>query len=201
MHLGHETTTKDPLEVVVRAVIPVRVAVCPDPAAVRIPVRIPVLLAIVIAVPVDGPVHGPVEVAVAAGLLHLAVGCGADVGVARLEAAGGAGVAGAHGGEEVDVEGEDVEGEDEGDGPLEHGGGVGGLLEVAGGEGDGEDDLDDDEGELDVEGYAEDAVGGIVCLRDDLLLVFAVVERVCVCGREVKGGRTYGRRVAGIPSR
>jgi hypothetical protein len=61
-------------------------------------------------------------------------------------------------GEQVDVEGEYVEGEDEGDDPLENRGGVGGLLEVAGAEGDGQNYLDDDEDELDVEGYAEDAV-------------------------------------------
>ena len=64
----------------------------------------------------------------------------------------------AHGREEVDVEGEYVKGEDEGDDPLEHGAGVVVAGEGAGDEGDGEQDLDDDEDELDPERSAQDAV-------------------------------------------
>lgn len=84
----------------------------------------------------------------------------------HLEPAGGAAV-GRHvqllllcagGRVQVDVEGEDVGREDEGDDPLEHGAGVVVAREGAGDEGDGEQDLDDDEGELDVEGEAEDAL-------------------------------------------
>lgn len=55
---------------------------------------------------------------------------------------------------EVDVEGEDVKGEDEGDDPLEHGAGVVVAREGARDEGDGEEDFDDDEGQLDPEGEA-----------------------------------------------
>lgn len=61
-------------------------------------------------------------------------------------------------GQEIDEESENVEGEDEGDEPLEHGGDV--LLDGEGreGEDDGEDDFDDDEGEFGPEGEAQDAV-------------------------------------------
>lgn len=51
---------------------------------------------------------------------------------------------------QVDVEGKDVTGEDEGDDPLQHGTRVVVLGEGAGDEGDGEQDLDDDEDELEV---------------------------------------------------
>lgn len=54
---------------------------------------------------------------------------------------------------EVDNEREDVEGEDEGDHPLENGGLVVHAHEVTNHESDGEDELDDDEDELDPEGY------------------------------------------------
>lgn len=130
--------------------------------AIRKPIRaaVGIPIGLVVATTIHRPVHGAVQVAIAAGLLHLALGGVPDVRVVRLEAR--AGVAGAHGREEVDVEREHVEGEDEGDGPLEDRGGVGGLLEVAGREGDGEDHFDYDEGELDVEGDAENAVGVVV---------------------------------------
>ncbi len=59
---------------------------------------------------------------------------------------------------QVDDEGEDVGGEDEGDDPLEDCGGVVVVCCHAGGEGHGEDDLDEHEGELDPKGDAEDAV-------------------------------------------
>ena len=72
---------------------------------------------------------------------------------------------GADGGQEVDDEGEDVECEDEGDDPLEDGGDVFVVAPVGGDEDDGEDEFDDDEGELDVEGDFEDAVLAVVCRR------------------------------------
>ena len=59
---------------------------------------------------------------------------------------------------EIDDEGEDVEGEDESDGPFEHCGCVVGTFEVGYSEADGEGDFDQDEGELDPEGEAQDAV-------------------------------------------
>ena len=64
--------------------------------------------------------------------------------------------------QEVEEEGEDVEGEDEGNDPLEDGGDV--LLggEHGGGEDDGEDDLDEDEDEFDPEADAQDAVVAVV---------------------------------------
>ncbi len=65
---------------------------------------------------------------------------------------------------QVDIEGEDVGREDEGNGPLEHGARVIVAREGARHEGDGEDDLDDDEDELDVEGDAENAVLAVACI-------------------------------------
>ena len=65
---------------------------------------------------------------------------------------------------QVDDKREDVGGEDEGDDPLEDGGGVVVACGHAGGEGDGEHDLDDDEGKLDPEGNAEDAVLAVAFL-------------------------------------
>lgn len=59
---------------------------------------------------------------------------------------------------QVDVEGENVGGEDEGNDPLEHGAWVVVARESAGDKGDGQQDLDDDENQLDVEGDAQDAV-------------------------------------------
>ena len=61
-------------------------------------------------------------------------------------------------GQQVDEEGEDVKGEDEGDDPLEDGGDVLVYAERGGGEDDGEGGLDEDEGELEPEGEAQDAV-------------------------------------------
>ena len=65
---------------------------------------------------------------------------------------------GVDGGPEVDDKGEDVEGEDEGDDPLEDGGDVVVARPVGGDEADGQEELDDDEDELYPEGDAEDAV-------------------------------------------
>lgn len=62
------------------------------------------------------------------------------------------------GGDEVDEEGEDVKGEDEGDDPLKDGGDVAVVGEGGGGEDDGEGELDEDKGELDPKGDAEGAV-------------------------------------------
>lgn len=89
---------------------------------------------------------------VVAGLLDLGRG---RVHARRLE---GAAVGGVARGPQVDDEGEDVEGEDEGDGPLEDGGVVEVVVQVAHAEADGEAELDDDEDELDPEGDAQDAV-------------------------------------------
>ena len=59
---------------------------------------------------------------------------------------------------EIDDKGEHVQGEDEGDDPFEYGGYVG-VVRVRGGcEDDGEEELDEDEGEFDPEGGAEDAM-------------------------------------------
>ena len=63
---------------------------------------------------------------------------------------------------QVDVEGKDVGREDEGDDPLQDGAGVVVLRGGADGKGDGQGDLDDDEGELDEEGDAQDAVFAVV---------------------------------------
>lgn len=82
--------------------------------------------------------------------------------VLRLDEARGVGL-GADGGQEVDDKGEDVKGEDEGDDPLEDGGDVVVVAPVGGDEDDGQDELDEDKGELDVEGDAEDAVLAVVC--------------------------------------
>ena len=59
---------------------------------------------------------------------------------------------------QVDIEREHIGREDEGDDPLEHGARVVVAGKGARDEGDGEQDLDDDKGELDPEGEAEDAV-------------------------------------------
>lgn len=69
-----------------------------------------------------------------------------------------AAVLGVDGRVQVDVEGEDVEAEDEGDDPLEHGGGVVEAVLCQDDKGDGQGDGDEDEGELDPEGDAQDAV-------------------------------------------
>ena len=86
----------------------------------------------------------------------------------------GAGVAGADGRVEVDDEREDVEREDEGDQPLEDNGGVGVAGEVAGYEGDGEQDLNDDEDELEVEGDAEDSVLSVAFGYDGIRLALGL---------------------------
>jgi hypothetical protein len=67
-------------------------------------------------------------------------------------------VFGLHGRVKVDIEGEDVKREDEGDDPLEHGAGVVVSCEGTGDEGDGEEDFDNDEDELNPEGDAQDSV-------------------------------------------
>lgn len=91
--------------------------------------------------------------------------------VARLLEGGGDALAearvvllGARGGVQVDDVREDVEGEDEGDDPLDVGGHVLAVAEGEDAEGDGEGDLDDDEGELDPEGDAEVAVLAVFCI-------------------------------------
>lgn len=84
--------------------------------------------------------------AVAPGLFHVPAGV---VAVGRRGVPGS--LAGAHGRVEVNEEGEDVEGEDEGDQPLEDGGGVPVAGPVAADESDGQDDFQDDEREFDPE--------------------------------------------------
>lgn len=64
---------------------------------------------------------------------------------------------------EVDGEGEDVSCEDEGDDPLEVGRDALVLAEGEDAKGDAQGDLDEDEGELDPEGDAEDAVLSVLC--------------------------------------
>lgn len=60
--------------------------------------------------------------------------------------------------EEIDEEGEDVEGEDEGDGPFEDCRGVIVFFVACDAEGDGEGDFEEDEGQFDPEGDSQDAV-------------------------------------------
>lgn len=84
------------------------------------------------------------------GVLHLARGHGAQV-VAPS-------VAGGDGGPEVDDEGEDVEAEDQGDDPLEDGGGVDVAAQPGHAEADGQGELDDDEEQLYPEREAQDPV-------------------------------------------
>lgn len=79
----------------------------------------------------------------------------------------------ADGGDEVDGEAPDVEGVDEGDDPFEDGGRVPPRLAVADAEADGHAELDDDEGELEPEGDAQDAVLSVV---DSEALVFPADE-------------------------
>ena len=67
-------------------------------------------------------------------------------------------VLGARRRQEIDDEAPDVEDVDEGDGPLDDGGPVVVVLIGEDAEGDGEAELDEDEGELDPEGRAQDAV-------------------------------------------
>ena len=85
---------------------------------------------------------GEAAAIIAPDLLHVAATAVATAGgvrgvVAVAVGAVGAGLAGAHGRVEVDEEGEDVGGEEEGDQPLEDGGGVGVVGPVARDEGDG----------------------------------------------------------------
>lgn len=63
-----------------------------------------------------------------------------------------------HSWEQINEERGHVKGENEGNGPFQNRGSVISFAEVAGCEGDGEDYFDEDEGELDPEGGAEDAV-------------------------------------------
>lgn len=65
---------------------------------------------------------------------------------------------GMYSGYEVDEKRDYVECEDERDGPFQNCSCVIELLEIAAAEGDGEDDLDKDEGQFYPEGYAKDAV-------------------------------------------
>lgn len=103
-----------------------------------------------------GGVHGTAEVV----SVRLGVHAHLVVRVANRRAEAVLLVARADGGQEVDDEAPDIEDVDEGDDPLEDGGGVdavvAALLEDA--EGDGDGDFDDDEGQLDPEGDAQDAV-------------------------------------------
>jgi hypothetical protein len=69
-----------------------------------------------------------------------------------------------HGGPQVDDEGEDVGGEDEGDDPLEDGSGVTLLDARADGEGDDEGEFEEDKAEFYVEGGAKDPVFSVVWL-------------------------------------
>ena len=69
-----------------------------------------------------------------------------------------------HSRNKIDEEGEDVEGEDEGDGPFEDGRGVVFVFCAGDAEGDGERDFDDYEEEFGPEGGAEDAVLAEVCI-------------------------------------
>src|SRR3569833_491280 len=82
----------------------------------------------------------------------------------RAHALGGgaaAAVLGVDGRIEINVEREDVEGEDEADGPLQRGARVVVGREGAGHEDYGEGDRQEDEDELDPEGDAEDSVGAV----------------------------------------
>lgn len=86
------------------------------------------------------------------------VGCGRSRGDEVRLGVPSVGALCADGRVEVDDEGDGVEGEDEGDDPLEDGGRVSLLLAAEDAEGDDEGELDDDESELYPEGEAEHAV-------------------------------------------
>lgn len=66
--------------------------------------------------------------------------------------------------QQIDKERHNVEGEDERNSPFEDCSGVVCFFPGAGGECDGEGDFDEDEGELDPEGGAEDEVLSVFCL-------------------------------------
>lgn len=101
-------------------------------------------------------VMGPTVVVVGVSVVVERVGGGTFLhGVRRgLHEAAGAGL-GLDGRCEIDVEGDGVKGEDEGDDPLEDGADVGQVAEGGGGKCDGEAELDDDEGELHPEGHSK----------------------------------------------
>lgn len=109
------------------------------------------------------------QVAITTGLLHGDISRLASCRVGALEAV--THVTGADGREEVDVKREDVEAEYEGDDPLEDGGRVLRFAKISHSEGDGQDDLDDDEGELDVEGNLDDPVFTVTCLDEIWLAI------------------------------
>lgn len=69
----------------------------------------------------------------------------------------------AHGGQQVNDEGKDVKGENEGNDPFEDGGYVLVVAPVGGDEDDSENELDDDECHLDPERDAEDFVMAVIC--------------------------------------
>lgn len=69
------------------------------------------------------------------------------------------------GGQEIDDKRKDVECKDKCDDPFEDGGDVLVVAPVCRDEDDGENELNDDEGEFHPEGDAEDAVLAVVCLR------------------------------------
>ncbi len=66
---------------------------------------------------------------------------------------------------QVDVKRKDVGRKDKGNDPFQHGACVVVFGGCAGHEGDGEENLDDDERELDVEGHAQDAVFAVAWSR------------------------------------
>ena len=173
-----------PIRIAVDLPVPVRRrgAIREQAVAARVSVRgVAIRLAVRVRAPVGGGGGGGVGVAVAVGVgVAVAVD---DVGAAaagahfqRWGAVGFACAAGAfavRGGEEVDEEGEDPEGEDEGDDPFEDGGLLGVPVEGEDGEDDGEGDcrhlsvtcgvgdglrltLDEDKCQLEPEGDSED---------------------------------------------
>lgn len=95
-------------------------------------------------------------------------------------------------GPQVDGEGQGVEAEDEGDGPLE----VGGVCEVVlvgeGTECDDERGFDDDEGELDPERQAKQRVLAVLC---------EFVSDMVLWGSRVQVVKAYSCPGAGTPSR
>lgn len=105
---------------------------------------------------------------------------------------------GEDGGDEVDEEGEDVEGEDEGYDPFEDGAHVFVVLVVAGAEGDGEGDFDDDESKFNPKGCAQDAVFAIFFRRREGVSVSIKMTMqsfvVASWGSCISGGKPDQRR-------
>ncbi len=109
-------------------------------------------------------VHGvlsPVPAAVGVATIHVAVGGAPDAVAALLHVVRllepRPRVPRVYSGKQVDDKGQDIKGKDEGDDPFENGRDVAMMGKGRGGKDNGQDELDEDEGELDPKGRAQDA--------------------------------------------